>query len=160
MNTTTTKATYILRKWIMWYTYIYIIKKYHRGILSSIVSDDPKPSWVPFGPLCGVINLSIDDHPLIIPVAVSLHLLPGVNAIISPTARLSWLRQLASTSHPHCCLWPGSTCTLKDPVSYKVWHLDVENSLFNTSLAVCSSQIVQREMHSEEEVFNLLLSLL
>lgn len=73
----------------------------YRGILSSVVADDTKPSRMPLGPLSDVINLSIDDQPLVVPAAVALHLLPGVDAPVSPAARLPRLRQLASTSHPH-----------------------------------------------------------
>lgn len=81
----------------------------YRGILSSIVADDLKPSRMPFGPLSDVVNLSIDDQPLIIPAAVALHLLPGVNTFSFPAVRLSRHRLLASTSHPYRCFW--SECT-------------------------------------------------
>lgn len=73
------------------------------GVLSSIVADDTEASRVSLGPLSDVVNLSVYDQPLVVPAAVALHLLPGVQASGSPDA---WLRQLAPTSHPHPSL-PG-----------------------------------------------------
>lgn len=90
------------------------LKHIYRSILSSIVVEDTKPSWVPFGPFSDVVNFSIDDHPLVSLGAVALHILPGVNTSSFPAVRLSFLSLLASTSHPHCSLWPWSTCLLKD----------------------------------------------
>lgn len=68
------------------------------GVLSSVVANDSIPSWMSFGPLCGVVNLSIYNQPLVIPAAVSLHLLPGVDTSCQPAASVSWLRQPASSS--------------------------------------------------------------
>lgn len=89
----------------------------YRCVLSSIMVDDPKPSRVSLGPVCDVVNLPIDDQPLVVPAAVALHLLPGVNTAGSPAARLSCPRQLASTSHLHCSF--VSVCRFQGPVSTK-----------------------------------------
>lgn len=83
-------------------------KHSYRGILSSIVADDPKPTWVPLGPLGDFVDLPIDDKPLVVPMAVSLNLLPGVNAATLPAARLLQLYQLASTIHLHTGSHPVS----------------------------------------------------
>lgn len=104
----------------------------YRGILSSIVADDTKAPWVPLGPVCDVINLPIDNQPLVIPAAVALHLLPGVLTATSPAAWLTWLCELASTTHPRC-LWPESTCTLKgqSATNFNTWML--KNGLSDTN---------------------------
>lgn len=102
---------------------IYVIKAtYHRGVLSCVVADDPAASWVSFGPLCDVVNLPINHQPLVVPVAVALHLLPGVDPPGSPAARLPCLRQMASTSH----LGPPAHLS---PSQSQTWHLDEETEV-------------------------------
>ena len=148
-TTTTTTTTIII---------IIIIKLLcYRGILSSIVVDDPESSRVPLGPLCDVVDLSIYHQPLVIPAAVALHLLPGVNATSSPAARLPWLRELASTSHPSVLslAWiHRSCCTLNDPDSHKVKHLDVKM----IRLTPCWQSAGTQCAEGENEDFNLLHS--
>lgn len=85
---------------------------FYRCILSSIVTEHSEPPRMSFGPFRDVVHLSIDHQPLIIPAAVTLHLLPAVNTCSSAAAAAGLPRPglLASASHPHCC---RSTCTLK-----------------------------------------------
>lgn len=127
----------------------------YRCVLSSIMVDDPKPSRVSLGPVCDVVNLPIDDQPLVVPAAVALHLLPGVNTAGSPAARLSCPRQLASTSHLHCsfvsvCRFQGPVSTKSTPESKKMVFLTTRPSVRHQQL---QSENVQRVQHSLQELF-------
>lgn len=66
------------------------------GIFSSVVLDQTEPPGVSVCPLGDIVHFSIYDQPLVIPVVVSLHLLPGEDTcrvLLSATAHLLLLLQ-------------------------------------------------------------------